>query len=44
MIDNKTIDGLYALRLPAMAAGLAEQQDQASLSPPELRSNASGCW
>jgi hypothetical protein len=29
MLDNKTIDGLYALRLPAMAAALAEQRDQA---------------
>ena len=29
MLDNKTIDGLYALKLPAMAAGLAEQRDQA---------------
>jgi DNA replication protein DnaC len=30
MIDNKTIDGLYALRLPAMAAALQEQRAQAS--------------
>ena len=30
MLDNKTIEGLYALRLPAMAAGLAEQADQAA--------------
>lgn len=30
MLDNKTIDALYALRLPAMAAGLAEQSDQAA--------------
>jgi DNA replication protein DnaC len=29
LLDNKTIDGLYTLRLPAMAAGLAEQRDQA---------------
>ena len=29
LLDNKTIDGLYALKLPAMAAGLAEQRDQA---------------
>lgn len=30
MLDNKTVEGLYALRLPAMAAGLAEQADQAA--------------
>jgi DNA replication protein DnaC len=30
MLDNKTMDGLYALRLPAMAAGLAEQTGQAT--------------
>ena len=30
LLDNKTIDGLYALKLPAMAAGLAEQRDQAA--------------
>lgn len=30
MLDNKTIEGLYALRLPAMAAGLAEQSGQAA--------------
>ena len=29
MLDNKTIDGLYALKLPAMAAALVEQHDQA---------------
>ena len=28
MIDNKTVDGLYALKLTAMAAGLEEQQQQ----------------
>lgn len=32
MLDNKTIDGLHALRLPAMAAGLLEQRDQAAYS------------
>ncbi|MGH9107191.1 MAG: IS21-like element helper ATPase IstB [Acidimicrobiales bacterium] len=32
MLDNKTTDGLYALRLPAMAAGLAEQAGQAAYS------------
>jgi DNA replication protein DnaC len=30
VIDNKTVDGLYALKLPAMAAGLEEQQQQAA--------------
>lgn len=30
MLDTKTIEGLYALKLPAMAAGLAEQRDQAA--------------
>ena len=30
MIDTKTIEGLYALRLPAMAAALADQEDQAA--------------
>ncbi len=30
MLDNKTMEGLYALRLPAMAAGLAEQAGQAA--------------
>ena len=30
MIDNKTIEGLYALKLTAMAAGLEEQQQQAT--------------
>jgi DNA replication protein DnaC len=30
MLDTKTVDGLYALKLPAMAAGLAEQRDQAA--------------
>ena len=30
MIDTKTIEGLYALRLPAMAAALADQRDQAA--------------
>ena len=30
MIDNKTIEGLCALKLPAMAAGLEEQRGQAA--------------
>ena len=30
MIDTKTIEGLYALKLPAMAAALADQRDQAA--------------
>ena len=30
MIDTKTIEGLYALRLPAMAAALTDQRDQAA--------------
>jgi DNA replication protein DnaC len=30
MLDNKTRDGLYALRLPAMATALAEQTGQAA--------------
>jgi DNA replication protein DnaC len=30
VIDNKTVDGLYALKLTAMAAGLEEQQQQAA--------------
>lgn len=30
MIDNKTIEGLYALKLPAMAAGVTEQREQAA--------------
>lgn len=30
MLDNHTTEGLYALRLPAMAAGLQEQRDQAA--------------
>ena len=29
MLDNPTIDGLKTLRLHAMAAGLAEQHEQA---------------
>ena len=28
MLDNKTIDGLYTLRLPAMAVGLVERHDR----------------
>lgn len=32
MLDSKTIEGLYSLKLPAMAAGLAEQATQASYS------------
>jgi DNA replication protein DnaC len=30
MLTNQTIEGLYALKLPAMAAGLADQTSQAS--------------
>jgi DNA replication protein DnaC len=30
MIDTKTIEGLHALRLPAMAAALTDQRDQAA--------------
>jgi hypothetical protein len=30
MLDTQTIDGLYALKLPAMATGLAEQREQAA--------------
>jgi DNA replication protein DnaC len=30
MLDHQTVEGLYALNLPAMAAGLAEQAGQAS--------------
>lgn len=30
MLDNKTVEGLYALRLPAMATGLSEQAGQAA--------------
>jgi DNA replication protein DnaC len=30
MLTNQTIEGLYTLKLPAMAAGLAEQTSQAS--------------
>ncbi len=30
MFNNQTIEGLYALRLPAMASALAEQDNQAS--------------
>lgn len=30
MLNHQTIDGLYALKLPAMAAGLAEQASSAS--------------
>ena len=37
MIDTKTIEGLYALRLPAMAAALADQRDQAAYAGSELR-------
>ena len=30
MLNHQTIEGLYALKLPAMAAGLAEQAESAS--------------
>ena len=37
MIDTKTIEGLYALRLPAMAAALADQRRPSRLRRSQLR-------
>ena len=43
MLTNQTIEGLHALRLPAMAAGLAEQAARPPTRASASRS-ASGCW